>query len=85
MAELQREVDAVVSTVTVASVPCRHCGEANQIRSDANPDWQCAVCERWQDTIACPTCGQPARISLLAPEVVPAPHEPVSAKKGKDQ
>lgn len=48
------------------SVNCRHCGAANQVDAEANPDWQCSTCERYQDTMACPMCGQPVRISLHA-------------------
>lgn len=78
----QQETDAIgVAPAIILDAVCRHCGGPNRIATDANPDWQCAICERWQDTIACPTCGQPARISLLPAELVPAPHEPLSEKK----
>jgi DNA-directed RNA polymerase subunit RPC12/RpoP len=55
---------------------CRHCGAENQLAEGANPDYACKVCGQWQDTIACPTCGQPTRISLMPPDLVPAPHAP---------
>lgn len=63
-------------TVTPAAVNCRHCGAPHDLEPGADPDWQCPECERWQDTIACPTCHQPARISLLPKEAVPAAHAP---------
>lgn len=65
----------------LGTVNCRHCGAPKQLEAEGNPDWQCPVCELWQDTIACPVCHQPARISLLPAEVVPPPHAPLTGKK----
>ncbi len=55
---------------------CRHCGAANELEKGANPDYACKTCGQWQDTMACPVCGQPTRISLMSPDLVPEPHEP---------
>ena len=49
---------------------CRHCGKKN---ANATPgDWLCPNCERWQNTVGCPTCGQPVDISQLPSDTVPA-------------
>lgn len=55
----------------MAMSSCRHCGAHHAIDSNANPDWLCPHCERWQDSMACPTCGAQTRISTMAPENVP--------------
>jgi rubrerythrin len=52
---------------TQEKVTCRHCGKSSQQLSD-NPDWLCPKCDHYQDTMACPTCGQPTRISLMQDE-----------------
>lgn len=54
---------------------CRHCGKLQQVAAGLK-DWFCNACEHWQDTIACPTCGQPTRISLMPAAEVPEAHEP---------
>jgi len=59
--------------------PCRHCGVTPLIEV-SGADWLCPNCDKWQDTIACPTCGAPARISLLPKTVVPKAHDPVAAE-----
>ena len=59
---------------------CYHCGAPREFADeDHDKDWFCDSCERWQDTIGCPTCHQPTRASLLDPSVVPSP---AKAKKG---
>ena len=45
---------------------CRHCGAPKDVKgTQPDGEWQCAACERWQDTTACSVCGNPVRISLL--------------------
>lgn len=55
---------------------CRWCGA---YQAEADGDWLCPECERYQDAMTCPTCGNLARVSLLPAELVPAPVKP---KKG---
>ena len=59
---------------------CRHCGEANP-DAQAGTDFLCRACDGYQDTMACPVCHQPARISLLPDGTAPAPHAPVVRRK----
>jgi hypothetical protein len=61
---------------------CRHCGVPSD--APAGSDFQCASCERYQDTVACPTCHQPARISLLPEGTAPEPHAPTRRRKAKE-
>ena len=58
------------------STHCRHCGKLAELDVTIDPDWLCTHCERYQDTVACPTCHQPSRASLMAPEDVPAAVKP---------
>jgi hypothetical protein len=59
---------------------CRHCGHLNDTTS-TDGDWLCPNCERYQDQMTCPTCKQPARISLMPDEFAPTPHAPVRRRK----
>jgi len=45
-------------------VTCVHCDASHTIESDANPDWLCPACDRYQDTTTCPTCHSVVRASL---------------------
>ena len=65
-------------------VYCRHCGQARELAAGDDPDWLCEYCDKYQDTMACPECGQPTRISLMDPAKVPAPHGPARRKKGDE-
>ena len=56
-----------------SSITCRHCGKRYE-SSAADP--QCPECGRYQDTVMCPTCHQPARASLLNEADVPKPAKP---------
>lgn len=62
----------------VESGYCRWCGA---YREEADGDWLCGECERYQDAMICPTCGGLARVSLLPAEVVPSPAFPKKGKK----
>lgn len=65
-------------------VHCRHCGHANEISVQAvvdGEDWLCEHCQRFQDSMTCPTCGNLARISLMPKDLVPEPHAPVKRKR----
>lgn len=63
MHEVEQETDGV------QDVSCRNCGAPARVDLEKTPDWFCAECDTWQDTMACPVCHQPARISLF-PEMV---------------
>jgi len=56
---------------------CRHCGAPAPL--DAHGDWLCPACERYQETVMCPTCGSLTRISSL-----PADKQPKAAKPQKE-
>lgn len=64
-----------------ATAHCRHCGQPNEVDAEANPDWVCPSCGRYQDAMVCPTCGNLARISLLPKDVVPEPHAPAKRRR----
>lgn len=66
------------------TVHCRHCGQPAEVDVAANPDWLCPACERYQDAMTCPTCGQTTRISLLAADLAPVVHEPTRRRKAKE-
>jgi len=53
-----------VAAPTMQKVKCRHCGKASEHMSD-DTDWLCPKCDHYQDTMACPVCWQPTRISLM--------------------
>ena len=63
---------------------CRHCGAPLDSAANSGAEIQCPNCERYQDTIACPTCRQPARISLLPEGSAPEPHAPTRRRKAKE-
>jgi len=56
-------MDETTDEPTMQKVACRHCGTESEHMSD-DTDWLCKACDHYQDTIACPTCGQPMRMSL---------------------
>ena len=56
---------------------CRHCGA--QAPADADGDWLCMKCERYQDQAMCPTCGSLVRLSSL-----PDDKQPKAAKPQKE-
>lgn len=65
-------------------VNCRHCGVPSDVDVAQNPDWLCPFCEHYQDAMACPTCGQTARISLMPAEMAPEVHAPARRRKAKE-
>lgn len=73
--------ETVVAEPQPVTVFCRHCGKPTELPADYPQDWLCASCERYQDSMVCPTCHQVARISAMPAEHHPEPHEP--QKKGK--
>lgn len=75
------EPEEVGEEVGPMTVNCRHCGQPNEVDVEATPDWQCPACERYQDAMQCPTCGQTARISLLPKDIVPEPHAPARRRR----
>jgi predicted RNA-binding Zn-ribbon protein involved in translation (DUF1610 family) len=46
------------------AVTCAHCGEEVE-GVEADTDFLCPHCERYQDSTICPTCHQVARPSLM--------------------
>lgn len=66
------------------TVNCRHCGQPNEVDTAATPDWQCPACERYQDSMTCPTCNQITRISLVAPELAPEVHVPTKRRRTRE-
>lgn len=87
----QSETEAEAPEVTEIEVGpdtthCRHCGQVNEgpLKVGADLDWQCQSCERWQSTVACPTCNQPVHIDMLEPGQVPAAHAPVRRRRAKE-
>jgi hypothetical protein len=60
--------------VMISGDTCRHCGAARPGEAesaDLGADWLCSSCERWQDSMTCPTCGSQTRISTMPPDLVP--------------
>lgn len=57
---------------------CRWCGA---YREEADGDWLCGECERYQDAAICPTCGGLARVSLMPAGTVASPASPKKGKK----
>ncbi len=64
---------------------CRWCGAYHEPVDGESADWLCVECQRYQDAMICPTCGNLGRISLMPAEVVPAPASPAQSpsKKGR--
>lgn len=70
---------------------CRNCGAPKRVvmsihpatlqatPSESGADWLCAECEHWQDSMLCPTCSQPVRISLMPAELAPKAAKPKKA------
>jgi len=52
---------------------CRHCGAdgPHAFASDVS-DWLCPECERYQNSVICPTCHGLADVRLMEPDAVPA-------------
>ena len=59
-------------------ITCRHCGEAY---TSFSTDPKCPHCDRYQDAVICPTCGQLARASLMPEDSVPSAAKPKKAPK----
>lgn len=79
----EAEAESVEDTEPeVVTANCRHCGAAHEMVEGESSDWLCSECDKYQDTMACPECGQPTSISLMDPAKVPAPHAPQRRKKG---
>lgn len=66
-------------------VHCRHCGQPHDGEVPEGDDWLCVNCEHYQDQMLCPTCKQPARISLMPADLAPAPHAPARRRKAKEE
>lgn len=62
---------------------CRHCGHEQDV-DDAGSDWLCEKCERYQDAMVCPTCGQLARVSAMPANMVPEAHAPVRRRRARE-
>lgn len=73
--------ETVVVEPQPVTVYCRHCGQPTERDSGDDSDWICSSCERYQDSMVCPTCHQVTRISGMAAEYIPKPHAPVKPKK----
>ena len=73
--------DDVEESVDPSAVYCRHCGEPAKDGTKWNTDWLCVYCQRYQDSMACPTCHSTVRISLMSEDVVPAPHAPLRRRR----
>lgn len=69
------------ATIDPKTAYCRHCGLENPGKT-AGSDFLCQFCDGYQDTLACPTCHQPTRISLLPEGTAPPAHAPSRRKKG---
>lgn len=78
----EQPVEEVAAEEAPAPGNCRWCGAYHESGADDPEDWFCTECERYQDAMICPTCGGLARVSLLPPDLVPAPVKP--KKKGKE-
>lgn len=76
--EVTEELDETASPDTVH---CRHCGQPHEVQPGSDPDFLCDACGRYQDSMLCPTCKQPARISLMPQDLVPEPHAPARRRK----
>lgn len=50
-------------------VSCHHCGAPNPTPQLPGADWLCTACERYQDSMTCPTCHSVVRASLMKAEV----------------
>jgi rRNA maturation protein Nop10 len=76
----QDETEAAADTGP-SEVTCRHCGQPNEVDAEANPDWLCPSCGRYQDAMICPTCGNLARISQMPADIIPEPHAPARRRR----
>lgn len=80
--------DVEEQQVVASDMHCRHCGAAKNVARHFSPvtgqeqvyeageDWLCAECQRWQDQMACPTCGSIVRISLMPSDLAPKAVKP---------
>jgi hypothetical protein len=86
VAEPTVEVEPTVEAEEVQLEPkhCRWCGAYHEVAVDEPEDWLCPECERYQDAMACPTCGNLARVSVLPADAVPAPVKPKNQKRKSD-
>lgn len=76
------DVQEEAEEASAGQAHCRHCGQPGD--ADASGDWLCRSCERYQDTMACPVCHQPARISLMTEDLAPPVHAPARRRKTKE-
>ncbi len=60
---------------------CRWCGAYHEQMPDEPEDWLCSECERYQDAMICPTCGNLARVTVLPAEMIPEAAPPKRRKK----
>lgn len=81
MPDPEIEEVAQVEPEVVAPSHCRHCGEEHEGDVPESGDFLCVHCGHYQDSMVCPTCKQPTRISLMPADLAPAVHKP---KKGKE-
>jgi len=65
-------------------VYCRHCGEQAPAGTDAESNWLCKECERYQDSQVCPTCQSVVSASQLPEDMIPEAHAPKKRKKAKE-
>lgn len=82
---LTGDVEQAAEPSGPVEVNCRHCGRAASIDLASNPDWLCESCERYQDSMTCPTCRSVVRISLMPEGSAPEPHAPVRSRKAKGE
>lgn len=57
---------------------CYHCGAVNTAEN-LDADWLCPQCDKYQDSVTCPTCHQVANKSLMDAGDVPPPAKPKKA------
>lgn len=63
---------------------CRWCGQPQEAATAEGEDWLCESCERWQNTMTCPTCNQLTILSALPENMLPEPHAPTRRRKAKE-
>lgn len=83
--EEQAASSAEEQAASPETVNCRHCGQPYELAPDADADWLCPACERYQDSMTCPTCSQVARISLMPAELAPEAHAPTRRRRTREE
>jgi hypothetical protein len=81
--EEQPSQEQATEPVGPAETNCRHCGRPAIVDLAENADWLCPSCERYQDSMLCPTCNSVVRISLMPDGSAPEAHAPVRGRKAK--